>query len=370
MKFEANPLVLVEELSLACLLSSNKSPDPLGGAIRLKLIGNKLWVSIVRKDSSLRYSIEVEGEEDGEVGVDLDMLLADLSSMRSIVKAHSTNKNLMLSSGRSHRRRPIIPIKQFQSEVNISGTKVVMDSVDLVDAITCTKYAVIKDMSRPELKCVRFSSGVVMGSNGQMFSVVEMPSQIDMSIPDIHADALVRILSSSETVEVIKASWVQFSTEKAVLKISLINSDYPDAAVTVFSTYKAKKPKVTMIANKPALYAIFNSLCTYIARGKTYGIEYVTLDFGEGYPRLVTDIPDTGRFEDEIPVEECKGSLPQFLFSPELFITTLDKISGDKVEINLFSVKEPMLIRDPEKDNWAVIQSAMGARSTIQEDDF
>lgn len=366
MKFIVEPNELLGPIVLVSLISSPRSPDPTGGAVRLKLEGDKLWFLLVGHSASIRCSIDVRGEEDGEVGVDLGMLRADVVSMRSTITAHSTEKSLILKAGRSRRRRPLIPLDQFTREPNVKGNTQQLDSQSLVGALRDVSFAAIKDESRPELKCVRVGGGVAMGANGQVFACSQSDLELDISIPIDICAVITHVLSGVEEVACTVGKWMKLETGTCTLKISLLNYPYPDGARAVKDKYDEKSPTLRMQVDRKVMLSILSSLSVYAERGKMLGIEYVTLDFDKGYPRLIADVSDVGLFEDEVPLIEMEGTFDKFLFSPSLLFEIFSHAKGPELEMLLFSPIEPMLIRDPTNDGWEVIQSAMGTRDTVQ----
>ena len=368
MELRVEPDVLVNALKVCQLVSNTRSPSIESRCVRLKLEGNRLSLTSISISSSIVYWIEVEGEEDGEVAVDLEMLFADVSSIRGTIQIRAAPKNLFIESGRAKRKRRLIPLDSFLDVPKVEGEEYEVDSQELVDILNRVAFSIIKDGSRPELQCVRFAEGCVMGGDGQRMSVYSHSLPFLLSVPSLVLDALSSVLSMTDKVKICLGNWISVRSERCCFQFSGLGYDYPDTAAGMVMQLEKEPTIASYVIDKGVALNILGSLRVYSDRSSKLGIEYAELDDSAGYLRVLTDVQDVGKFEDELVCEGKTGGMGnvKILFSPTSLFEALGSISGNSFNLKVYGATKPLIISDPENKNWRLLQSVMATREMVQ----
>jgi len=365
-KFVVDPKAFLESLKLVGLVVHPRSPLPMGSCVKLSAKGNTLLEYLgVSGSMSICYTFrDLMIEEEGEVVVDLEMLLADLSSLRQdSMQAEVKGNNLVITSGKAIRKRRLMPLEEFPQEPRKKGKKVKVEGNVLSEGLEDVAFAMIKEGSRPELRVVRILPDSFIAGDGQRVVYVGKELGQDISIAGDVLDVVKTVSVGHEVVSITLGSWTFFETDECRLGVSRFNNQFPEAAATVVQTYSNKSPAVAFVVEKAPFLRSLSSLVVYADRARKFGIEYAELLFSDHF-RVRADIPDIGLFEDDVPFKKMEGDMDfSVLFSPRLLHEDISQIEGDTFELSFFSSTEPMLIRDPGRENWILIQTVMTKRA-------
>ena len=372
MKFKIQPDTLSKSLTLSAIVADFKGVIPESACVLLTAREDRLQQMCVSGVAAIRHWVPAEIQNDGEVAVDLQMLMADASSLRSEVTANSTATNLILRAGKSERKRRLVPLDLFPEYPKIDSKKCEVSSFSLAEALRNVEFAALRDASRPELRCVRIANGIVLGGDGLRVAKTSLDVDLELTIPIERIAPILTILSLSDKVEVSAGNWVSIETDTCEFAFSTLSTKYPDRVAEVIGDLEKKEPIAEFHIDKSIVLNILSSLKVYTERARRYGIEYVVLDTEGDYPRLIADIPDVGRFEDELPITKSTGKTGNIKFSPNYMYEGFSKVSGDTAIMRVFSPMHPVLILDPDNEQWSLVQAVVADRKTVQEaaDDF
>jgi len=376
MKFSIAPDSFLRSLEVSALVATPRSPTVGGSSIIISTKDSALEQTAVCGGMSIQHLVDAGIDEPGEIGVDLELLMADVLSMRSTISAKTTKTSLRLEAGASKRVRPLISMDNFTEAPDIQGDLVTLDPMEFLKAVRSTRFSIIKDASRPELQCIRLGTDMVLGGDGQRVASYAFDAGVSVSIPSRALDALEALLSISSSDVSLRSNgrWLSLSGPTFVFKCALLGEDYPNAKQVV-DVLSKREPVVTLTLDVPICQQIIESAKIYSSRAKRYGVEYSVIDLTEGVPKIYLDVPDVGRFEDVLE-GKIEGVLQEVLYvSPNGISDALSQVGGQTAVVQIFSSQDPMVIRDPTNGRWMAIQTTMAIEnSSIQveneEDDF
>lgn len=239
-------VALQENLKTAVALTSHftspKAQLPILGNILLKAEKSKLYLSSTNLEISVKTSIAVKVEEEGEIAVNGKTLNDIVSNLNSeSIELESVQENFRIVSGKFKSNLLGSNTSDFPSLPTQTGkNSFKLNRDDLINSLSKVLFSVSTDETRPILTGVLFlikdKSLRLVSTDGFRLSEVKLKGEIDtdnlkLVIPKTVLYELTKIAVDSDYIEVSfdsESNQVMFMIGDTILSSRVIEGEFPD----------------------------------------------------------------------------------------------------------------------------------------------
>lgn len=245
MHFKIKRIKLLNALAKATRAVSVRSPLPVLTGIKFDLLSDQLILTGSDSDITIQTIIK---DEDLEIIKEGYVVLNSRYIFDIVKKIDSEDIEIYIVDGLLTR------IKGSNSEFNLNGTDAieypridlsktgtnfVMNSLDLKNMISETKFAASDKETRPILTGINFkaNNGVIECVATDSYRLAKKVSKIDdsisfnITIPKLSLDEISKIIEKDESIELyVSDRKVLFILDNNIIQTRLIDGSYPDTA--------------------------------------------------------------------------------------------------------------------------------------------
>lgn len=360
MKFTCNQRDLNNALNIVGKIVASKNTLPVLDNVLMRLRKNKLELTTTNLEIAITHSLEVNGEEDGDITIPVRLILNYIALLPDSEIACKTNPDLSISlnsdgnkvdiKGIAAEEFPLIPEFTPVSEIK-------MPAGELKEGLENTIFATAYDQIRPVLTGVLVKAnkknGVIVGTDsyrlaekGIGFSGVK--NEIACIIPNRTAAEMARILGSyqDEASLLIGENQVRLVLPDASITSRLIEGNYPPYEQII---PKETQTKITM--NKEE-FAQAVRRASLFARDRANNIN---LEFkGKNKMIIRSASSQVGSQETELPanIDGPKGSIS---FNAIYLLDVIGHIDDEDIVLEVTESTKPGLIHGEKDEDFRYI---------------
>jgi len=363
MELKINRNTFLDGIQKTLGIVEKKTTLPILNNVLLKAENNKLKIIATDREISLISDYEAEIIKKGETTISAKKLYEMVREIQGEVVSFTQDNNVVkISCQRAIYKIPGLPAEDFPSIVddkdvhffNIKGTII-------KELIGKTAFAMATDEMRKNLNGVLFEA-VSDGSNNILRMVATDGHRLAVaknSIPEpfletgkgiiIPRKGLMearKIIDEHENIKIgIHKNMFVVKTENTILKVSLVDADYPDYKKVI----PAEKGINIVLEKESFLHALRRM---NVVSSERYG--GVILSFSEGKLTLNSTNLDVGEATEEIDIA-YSGEDVEVGFNVNYLIDAISVISKESIMFEVGSGIKPSVIRQTEGDDYLCI---------------
>ena len=363
MEFNVERGTFLEAVQKTLGIVERKSTMPILNNVLMKTGNGKITVIATDREVGLVANYEAEIVEQGEITIaarKLYEMIREIQGDRINVKKLENNW-VTITCGKIKYRLPGISVDEFPEVTNGSEASFSRIKSGLLrEMITKTFFAISTDEMRLSLNGVylRIERGSMemVATDGHRLSIVKMKLEDDV-VPDFGSEGIIiprkgvgeirKLLEDdSEYVEVgIQQGVCILKKNDTILRISLIDSDYPD--------YEKVIPSEQGVEVKLNKDEILHSLrrMGVISSERFSGVKIQLTD----KKMILSSInPDVGEAQDELDVD-YSGAEFEMGYNVRYLIDAIDVIGDNEILLEMRESHGPGVVRSTGSDNYKCI---------------
>ncbi len=363
MQININRSILLDGIQKTLGIVEKKTTLPILNNVLLKTGKNKLKIIATDREISLISDYEADIKESGEITIAAKKLYEMVREIQGeIVNIVCSNNITKISCQRAMYKIPGLPAEDFPDvtdERNIQFYNV-KGSV-MKDLISKTSFAMAMDEMRKNLNGVlleSFSDGIenilkMVATDGHRLALTKsvfkeplLDTGKGIIIPRKGLMEIKKLVDEEENVKIgLSKNMFVVKTENTVLKVSLVDADYPDYK-RVIPTEKG----VSIVLDKESFLHALKRM--NVVSSERYG--GVILSFSEGKLTLNSTNLDVGEATEEIDAS-YSGEEVDVGFNVNYLIDAISVIDREKILMEVGLGIKPSVIKQTEGDDYLCI---------------
>jgi len=317
----------------------------------------------------LQTSFDAEIEKEGEVVVSPSQLVGFLVANSGQVSVNIA-KMMSVKAGVSQIKLSTMDAEEFpqwqQFEPLSSFT---IEKAKLRDMLDSVSFAVAKDARRPILTGTYFNAPhkLIVGADGIRMAMVdfELGGEFGVVISQQGIEEVKRMaLLTNNDIEVkIGEKFSSFSSENYRIIVNHLAGEYPTNAIGLAQTIKQRDHNVVVKMKKDSLLKVFG-----VANLFQTGLLSVPLRLNCDKNIEVEIESDAGSYKDKVEGKVEKGTI-SILLSPTQIIDAVNQVKANEVIFQMGTPHQPIVILDPNNENWSMIQVSIADRERVEEEE-
>lgn len=363
MEFNIERTTFLESVQKTLGIVERKSTMPILNNLLLRTCDNKITVVATDREVGLVASYDADIVKDGEITIaarKLYEMIREIQGERVTVERLENNR-VNVTCGKMKFSLPGIPAEEFpevSGEQDIVYSKI--RSGMLREMITKTFFAVSTDEMRISLNGVflKIDGGVMemVATDGHRLSIVKMPLE-DEAVPGLGSEGIIiprkgvgemrKLLEDDdEFVDIgIQKGICIIKKNDAMLKMSLIDSDYPDYGRVI----PVEKGVALVVSKEEMLHAL--KRMGVISSERFSGVK---IHLGDGKMLLSSTNPDVGDAEDELLVS-YSGKEFEVGYNVKYLMDAIEVVDEEEISFEMREYQGPAVVRSAGDDSYKCI---------------
>jgi DNA polymerase-3 subunit beta len=361
MEFKINRNTFLDGIQKTLGIVEKKTTLPILNNVLLKAEQNKLKIIATDREISLISDYEAEISEKGDITISAKKLYEMVREIQGeIVHFTSSNNIVKISCQRAIYKIPGLPAEDFPDVTDERNVRFYdIKGAVIKDLISKTAFAMAIDETRKNLNGVlveALSDGAtyvlrMVATDGHRLAlakqVVSEPFlEKGIIIPRKALMEIKKIIDEHEDVKIaLYKNMFVLKTDNTVLKVSLVDADYPD--------YKRVIPSekgISIILEKESFLHALKRMS--VVSSERYG--GVILSFSEGKLTLNSTNLDVGEATEEIDIK-YSGEDIDVGFNVNYLIDAVSVISKENILLEVGSGVKPSVVKQTESDDYLCI---------------
>lgn len=354
MKFRVEREILADALgAVARVASTRNNAMPALSGVHLHVVGDGLQLTCTDNDLSLRITLSVGGQGDGDAVVSAKLISDIVRSLaEGKVTVETEGESISVGSGRSQFTVPAFAVNDFPNIITASAPPVTTAAGPFAEALRQVVRAASNDMQRPALTGVLMSAesdGLrLVATDSYRLAVRDLPSTNLLGqgqhvvIPSRALNELQRLIGGGDSVTLCLASdRATFEVGSSQLTTSLLSPEFPNYRQLVLPSY----PNRLVTSREKLLEAVRRS--KILARETTP----VRLEMSKDSLRLSVVTPDVGNTVEELDASST-GTELTIGFNPEYLAAGIEAVTTDDISIETTDAIKPAVLRGVGADEY------------------
>jgi DNA polymerase-3 subunit beta len=363
MEFKINRNTFLDGIQKTLGIVEKKTTMPILNNVLLTAEGNKLKIIATDREISLISDYEAEVAENGEITLSAKKLYEMVREIQGEVISFTKNNNVIkISCQRAVYKIPGLPADDFPSVAGDDDVKFYkIQGIVFKDLINKTSFAMAADEMRKNLNGVFLAAGledekhilkmVATDSHRLALAKGEVADFVDeiangIIVPRKGLMEIRKIIDENENVEIGRSkNMLIVKTANTVLKVSLVDADYPD--------YKRVIPSeqgIGVILNKELFLHALRRM-NVVSSERYNG---VILSFSQGKVVLNSTNLDVGEATEEIDIDYT-GEDIDVGFNVNYLIDAISVINTDNILFEVARGLKPSVVKPVENNNFLCI---------------
>lgn len=363
MEFKINRETFLDGIQKTLGIVEKKTTIPILNNILLKADHHKIKIIATDREIILISDYDAEVLEEGEITISAKKMYEMIREIQGdVINFVQKNNIVKISSQRAFYKIPGLPADDFPSiadDLDVPLYKVQGNIIK--DLINKTSFAMAVDETRKNLNGVLLESGMD-GSNYLLRMVATDGHRLAMAkgftteatiktikgiiIPRKGLMEIKKIIDEHEEVKIgLHKNMFILKTENTVLKVSLVDADYPDYKKVI----PTEKGTSIVLEKEYFLHALKRMS---VVSSERYG--GVILSFAEGKLTLNSTNLDVGEATEEIDIT-YSGEVIDSGFNVNYLIDAISVVNKDQIIFEVGMGLKPSLIKQVEDDNYLCI---------------
>ena len=363
MELKINRETFLDGIQKTLGIVEKKTTIPILNNILLKAENNKLKIVATDREIILISDYDAEILENGEITISAKKIYEMIREIQGETINFIQNNNIVkISSQRASYKIPGLPVEDFPS---VSDDKDIplfkIKGMVIKDLINKTAFAMASDESRKNLNGVLLEEGVdgvdhllrMVATDGHRLALAKgatsgsfLKTGKGIIIPRKGLMEIKKIIDENEEVKIgLHKNMFIVKTENTLLKVSLVDADYPDYK-KVISTEKGIK---IVLEKEYFLHALKRMS---VVSSERYG--GVILSFSKGKLTLNSTNLDVGEATEEIDID-YDGEVIDSGFNVNYLIDAISVINKDSIVFEVGVGLKPSMIKQAEDDSYLCI---------------
>ncbi len=363
MEFKINRETFLDGIQKTLGIVEKKTTIPILNNVLLKADGNKIKITATDREIILISDYEAEVIEKGEITVSAKKIYEMIREIQGD-SIHFVLKNniLKISAQRAIYKIPGLPAEDFPSIAD--DHDVLLHKIEgsvIKDLINKTSFAMATDETRKNLNGVLLEEGMdgvnhllrMVATDGHRLALARSltPGHFfkvgkGIIIPRKGLMEIKKIIDENEEVKIgLHKNMFVMQTKNTVLKISLVDADYPDYK-KVIPTEKG----ISVTLEKE--YFVHALRRMSVVSSERYG--GVILSFSKGKLTLNSTNLDVGEATEEIDIE-YDGEAIDSGFNVNYLIDAISVVNKDNILFEVGMGLKPSMIKQDEDDSYLCI---------------
>jgi DNA polymerase III subunit beta len=338
---------LAQKIALVSRAVSPRATVQILAGILLRTEGSTLTLAATDMDLSLRSSLEVEVESEGDIVVP-GRLLVELSRLlpaEEVVIEHRAEEGVAsVSCGPASYRLHTYNAEDFPRlpDVEAPGTFAVPREAFLATVARVSRAA-SRDESRPVLTgiLVRFEAGKLVMAATDSYRLSVKETSMEAEAPDLEAIVparalaeVARIAQSGEELTLgVHENQVVFGSGGVWLTTRRIDGQFPDYKQLLPETFESEVP-----VSRDAFLDVVRRVAVMAQRNSPLRLRFET-----GELTVSAQTPDVGEARESIAVEYA-GDVLEIGFNAEFLREGIESVEAEEVRLRLISPLRPGLL--------------------------
>jgi DNA polymerase-3 subunit beta len=353
LKLTVSQEVLAERLALVARAVSTRTAVLVLGGVRLKLEGGSLELAATDMELSLRSSLDVDAEGEGEVVVPGRLLLDIVRALPGgdVSLEHRSDESvLVVEAGSASYRLHTYSAEDFPRLPDLESASFhAVDRDALLETIARVGRSASRDESRPVLTgiLVQFQPGKLVMAATDSYRLAVKETVLPGSVPELEAivparalQELSRMVSSADEVQLgVLDNHVVFGSDVAWLTTRHIDGQFPNYRQLLPEQFEHElqlsREEVLEVVRRVSLMAQRNSP--------------LRLRFADGELTVSAQTQDVGEARETLPAPFAADAL-EIGFNADFLREGLESIDSPTVRIKLISPLRPTVLEGESDD--------------------
>lgn len=363
MEFKINRETFLDGIQKTLGIVEKKTTIPILNNILLKAEANKIKIIATDREIILISDYEADVSEKGEITISAKKIYEMVREIQGeFINFVQKNNIVKISSQRAFFKIPGLPADDFPSisdDADIPLFKI--QGHVIKELINKTSFAMATDETRRNLNGVLLEEGMdgvnhllrMVATDGHRLALAKsitsghfFKAGKGIIIPRKGLMEIKKIIDEQDDVEIgLHKNMFILQTENTILKVSLVDADYPDYK-KVIPTEKGIK---IVLEKEYFLHALKRMS---VVSSERYG--GVILSFSKGKLTLNSTNLDVGEATEEIDIE-YDGEVMDSGFNVNYLIDAISVVNKDNIMLEVGMGLKPSLIKQAEDDHYLCI---------------
>jgi DNA polymerase-3 subunit beta len=363
MEFKINRETFLDGIQKTLGIVEKKTTIPILNNILLKAETNKIKIIATDREIILISDYEADVSEKGEITISAKKMYEMIREIQGeFINFVQKNNIVKISSQRAFYKIPGLPADDFPSisdDADIPLYKIKGNVVK--DLINKTAFAMAGDETRKNLNGVLLEEGMdgvnhllrMVATDGHRLALAKsltsghfLKAGKGVIIPRKGLMEIKKVIDEKEDVKIgLHKNMFVLQTENTILKVSLVDADYPDYK-KVIPTEKGIK---VVLEKEYFLHALRRMS---VVSSERYG--GVILSFSKGKLTLNSTNLDVGEATEEIDID-YDGEVIDSGFNVNYLIDAISVVNKDNILFEVGLGLKPSMIKQADDDNYLCI---------------
>jgi DNA polymerase III subunit beta len=363
MEFKINRETFLDGIQKTLGIVEKKTTIPILNNILLKADANKIKIIATDREIILISDYEAEVLEKGEITISAKKIFEMIREIQGeAINFVQKNNVVKISSQRAFYKIPGLPADDFPSIADDHDIPLYKIQGNVIkDLINKTAFAMAGDETRKNLNGVLLEEGMdgvnhllrMVATDGHRLALAKsmtsghvLKSGKGVIIPRKGLMEIKKIIDENEDVKIgLHKNMFVLQTENTVLKVSLVDADYPDYK-KVIPTEKG----IRVVLEKEYFLHALRRMS--VVSSERYG--GVILSFSKGKLTLNSTNLDVGEATEEIDID-YDGEVIDSGFNVNYLIDAISVVNKDNIVLEVGLGLKPSIIKQAEDDNYLCI---------------
>jgi DNA polymerase-3 subunit beta len=363
MEFKINRETFLDGIQKTLGIVEKKTTIPILNNILLKADANKIKIIATDREIILISDYEAEVLEKGEITISAKKIFEMIREIQGEMISFVQKNNIVkISSQRAFYKIPGLPADDFPSIADDQDIPLYKIQGNVIkDLINKTSFAMATDETRKNLNGVLLEEGMdgvnhllrMVATDGHRLAMAKsitsghfFKTGKGMIIPRKGLMEIKKIIDENEDVKIgLHKNMFILQTENTVLKVSLVDADYPDYK-KVIPTEKG----IRVVLEKE--YFVHALRRMSVVSSERYG--GVILSFSKGKLTLNSTNLDVGEATEEIDID-YDGEVIDSGFNVNYLIDAISVVNKNSIVLEVGLGLKPSMIKQAEDDNYLCI---------------
>jgi DNA polymerase III subunit beta len=363
MEFKINRETFLDGIQKTLGIVEKKTTIPILNNILIKADANKIKIIATDREIILISDYEAEVLEKGEITISAKKIFEMIREIQGeVINFVQKNNIVKISSQRAFYKIPGLPADDFPSIADDQDIPLYKIQGNVIkDLINKTSFAMATDETRKNLNGVLLEEGMdgvnhllrMVATDGHRLALAKsitsghiLKAGKGVIIPRKGLMEIKKIIDENEDVKIgLHKNMFIMQTENTVLKVSLVDADYPDYK-KVIPTEKG----IRVVLEKE--YFVHALRRMSVVSSERYG--GVILSFSKGKLTLNSTNLDVGEATEEIDID-YDGEVIDSGFNVNYLIDSISVVNKENIVLEVGLGLKPSMIKQAEDDNYLCI---------------
>lgn len=355
MKFISNLENIKRVLESVSYLVDNNPTLPVLNNILFKVAGKRLTLSATNLESAIKYSLEVQVKNEGEITIPAKTLVNYISFLEGEnVEFESVGDDILVKCGKSKTKIRGLNSSEFPILPEVENLfSVKLNSDELEKALKETTFVCSVNSTRPVLSGVYFFStekGVNMvATDGYRLSEKQIQTEIkankkaEVIIPARALNELQKLVKNMDELEItVGQNQVAFRVDGIELFSRLIDGNFPNYKAIIpnefNTTVKIKTKEIISAVRQMSVFARDNN-------------NTLNLKTSEGELNINANANQVGEGETSISAE-IDGENQSINLNYDFLLSALGVMNSETVILKLKDKNSPIILQPEKEENY------------------